>query len=89
VPISSARGCSSCIVAQRTQRRKRRPTQVWKFGHVSVHQSMSLKDDYWDNAPMESFFHTLKTELIMCCDYKIRDQARASIFDYMEVFYNH
>jgi transposase len=40
------------------------------------------------NAPMESFFHTLKTELVMHCDYKTRDQARASLFDYMEVFYN-
>jgi hypothetical protein len=36
---------------------------------------------------MESFFHTLKTELVMHCDYKTRDQARASLFDYMEVFY--
>jgi transposase InsO family protein len=40
------------------------------------------------NAPMESFFHSLKTELVMHCDYKTRDQARASLFDYMEVFYN-
>ena len=37
---------------------------------------------------MESFFHSLKTELVMHCDYKSRDQARASLFDYMEVFYN-
>ena len=37
---------------------------------------------------MESFFHTLKTELVMHCDYKTRDEARASLFDYMEVFYN-
>ena len=37
---------------------------------------------------MESFFHTLKTELVMHCDYRTRDQARASLFDYMEVFYN-
>ena len=37
---------------------------------------------------MESFFHTLKTELVMHCHYKTRDQARASLFDYMEVFYN-
>jgi putative transposase len=36
---------------------------------------------------MESFFHTLKTELATHCDYKTRDQARASLFDYMEVFY--
>ena len=54
----------------------------------AIRQSMSRKGDCWDNAPMESFFHTLKTELVMHCDYKTRDQARASIFEYMEVLYN-
>ena len=49
---------------------------------------MSRKGDCWDNAPMESFFHTLKTELVMHCDYKTRNDARVSLFDYMEVFYN-
>ena len=39
---------------------------------------------------MESFFHTLNTELVMHCDYKTRDDARVGLFDYiyMEVFYN-
>ena len=37
---------------------------------------------------MESFFHSLKTELVMHCDYKTREEARASLFDYMEVVYN-
>jgi len=37
---------------------------------------------------MESFFHTLKADLVMHCDYKTRDEARASLFDYLEVFYN-
>jgi putative transposase len=54
----------------------------------AIRQSMSRKGNCWDNAPMESFFHTLKTELVMHCDYKTRDQARASLFEYMEVFYN-
>jgi putative transposase len=54
----------------------------------AIRQSMSRKGDCWDNAPMESFFHTLKTELVMHCNYKTRDEARASLFDYMEVFYN-
>jgi len=58
------------------------------LGRYPIRQSMSRKADCWDNAPMESFFHTLKTELVMHCDYKTRDQARASLFDYMEVFYN-
>ncbi|MFO1396524.1 MAG: IS3 family transposase [Burkholderiales bacterium] len=53
-----------------------------------IRQSMSRKGDCWDNAPMESFFHTLKTEWVMHCDYKTRDDARASLFDYIEVFYN-
>ena len=54
----------------------------------AVRQSMSRKADCWDNAPMESFFHTLKTELVMHCDYRTRDEARSSLFEYMEVFYN-
>jgi putative transposase len=54
----------------------------------AIRQSMSRKGDCWDNAPMESFFHTLKTELVMHCDYQTRTQARSSLFDYMEVFYN-
>ena len=37
---------------------------------------------------MESFFHTLKTELVMHCDYQTREEARSSLFEYMEVFYN-
>src|SRR5262252_7646962 len=53
-----------------------------------IRQSMSRKGDCWDNAPMESFFHTLKTELVMHCDYRTRDQARVSLFDYAELFYN-
>jgi putative transposase len=53
-----------------------------------IAQSMSRKGDCWDNAPMESFFHTLKTELVMHCNYKTRNDARASLFDYIEVFYN-
>ena len=58
------------------------------LGRYPIRQSMSRKGDCWDNAPMESFFHTLKTELVMHNDYKTRDQARASLFDYIEVFYN-
>lgn len=54
----------------------------------AIRQSMSRKADCWDNAPMESFFHTLKTELVMHCDYQTREEARSSLFEYMEVFYN-
>jgi putative transposase len=50
--------------------------------------SMSRKGDCWDNACMESFWATLKTELVHREDYATRDEARASIFEYVEVFYN-
>ena len=53
-----------------------------------IEQSMSRKGDCWDNAVAESFFHTLKTELVFHERYKTREQAQASIFEYIEVFYN-
>ena len=50
--------------------------------------SMSGKGDCWDNAAMESFWATLKTELVNHEDYVTHEQARTSIFEYIEVFYN-
>jgi putative transposase len=50
--------------------------------------SMSRKGDCWDNAVAESFFSTLKAELVHGTDYVSRRQARASVFEYIEVFYN-
>ena len=50
--------------------------------------SMSRKGDCWDNAPMESFFATLKTELVYREQFKTRQEAKAKIFEYIEVFYN-
>ena len=50
--------------------------------------SMSGKGDCWDNAMMESFWATLKTELIHQSHYATREQAKAAIFEYIEVFYN-
>ena len=50
--------------------------------------SMSRKGNCWDNAPMESFFATLKKELVHHERYKTRSEARASLFEYIEVFYN-
>ena len=49
---------------------------------------MSRKGNCWDNAAMESFFHTLKTECVHHEKYETRDQAKKSVFDYIEVFYN-
>ena len=49
---------------------------------------MSRKGKYLDNAAMESFFHTLKTEHVRHHRYRTREQARQSLFDYIEIFYN-
>jgi transposase InsO family protein len=51
-------------------------------------QSMSRKGNCWDNAPTESFFHTLKTEHIYFETFATKEEARKSIFEYIEVFYN-
>jgi putative transposase len=59
--------------------------QLKKLGIVC---SMSRKGNCWDNAPMESFFHSLKTEWVHFEDYKTRNEARLSIFSYIELFYN-
>ena len=50
--------------------------------------SMSRKGDCWDNAPMESFFHTLKTERVHHRVYATRAEARRDLFGYIEGFYN-
>ena len=51
-------------------------------------QSMSRKGNCWDNAPMESFFGTLKTELVHRGEYPDRDAARRDLFAYIEGYYN-
>lgn len=50
--------------------------------------SMSRLGDCYDNAAMESFFHSLKLEQVHHDDYWTRDEARSAIFDYIEIFYN-
>ncbi|HEX2693567.1 MAG TPA: IS3 family transposase [Gemmatimonadaceae bacterium] len=50
--------------------------------------SMSRSGNVWDNAAMESFFSSLKTERIARRIYRTRDEARADVFDYIERFYN-
>ena len=50
--------------------------------------SMSARGNCYDNAVAESFFSSLKNELIHHCDFHTRDCARAAVFDYIEVFYN-
>ncbi len=53
-----------------------------------IQLSMSSKGHCYDNAVAESFFHTLKTEHTHFHRYKIREEAKNSIFEYIEVFYN-
>ena len=53
-----------------------------------IHQSMSSKGDCFDNAIMESFFSSLKKELVHLRTFHSRAQARISVFDYIEIFYN-
>ena len=50
--------------------------------------SMNRKGDCWDNAVAESFFATLKEELVHDSDWKTREEARAALFEYIEVWYN-
>jgi len=50
--------------------------------------SMSRKGNCYDNAVVESFFSTLKNELVHDRDYHSRDEARAEVFEFIEVFYN-
>lgn len=50
--------------------------------------SMSKRGDCYDNAVMESFFHSLKVEEIHHQDFRTRSEAKSSLFDYIELFYN-
>jgi putative transposase len=50
--------------------------------------SMSRKGNCWDNAPTESFFNSLKNERVHGQRYRTRDEARADVFEYIEVFFN-
>lgn len=53
-----------------------------------MQMSMSRKGDCWDNAVMESFFGTLKKELVHHRRYRTREEARREIFEFIEIFYN-
>jgi putative transposase len=53
-----------------------------------MHQSMRGRKSAYDNAMAESFFSNLKNELVHQRDFATREQAKAEIFDYIELFYN-
>lgn len=56
-----------------------------EYGMVA---SMSRKGNCWDNAPMESFFNSLKNERVFHEDYETRTEAKQDVFEYIEMFYN-
>lgn len=58
------------------------------LSNFGVIQSMSGKGNCFDNAVTETFFHTLKTELMFNCVFKTREEAKSAIFEYIEIFYN-
>ena len=51
-------------------------------------QSMSRQGNCLDNAPAESFFHTLKVEEVYGQTYETRQEAKSKLFEYIEIFYN-
>jgi transposase InsO family protein len=55
---------------------------------AGVIASMSRQGNCWDNAHVESFFHTLKTELVYRKSFKTREEAKQAIFEWIEVWYN-
>jgi transposase InsO family protein len=58
------------------------------LGASKMRQSMSRRGNCLDNAPMESFFHTLKVELVQQRRWATRDEARRDVFAYIEGYYN-
>jgi transposase InsO family protein len=73
----SDRGCQYASAAYRA-----------KLAAHGIQCSMSRRGNCWDNAPVESFFSTLKRELVHRSPWQTRAQARNDIYDYIEVFYN-
>jgi transposase InsO family protein len=61
--------------------------QAW-LTKYQIQGSMSRTGNCYDNAPMESFFATLKTELVHHCHYQTKAEAKTDIFEYIELFYN-
>jgi putative transposase len=59
-----------------------------QFKGSPIMQSMSRKGNCWDNAVAESFFKTMKTEMVYHTKFKTRKQAFMAIFEYIEIWYN-
>jgi len=59
-----------------------------RLNKAGIVASMSRKGNCYDNSFVESFFHTLKTELVYQTKFATREEAKRAIFEYIEVFYN-
>lgn len=59
-----------------------------KLAEYGMRCSMSRKGNCWDNAPTESFFNSLKNERVLGSRYRTRADAKADLFQYIEIFYN-
>jgi len=59
-----------------------------KLKQIGFSCSMSAKGCCYDNAVVESFFHSLKVELVYCQQFKTREEAKSEIFQFIEMFYN-
>lgn len=75
--VHSDRGSQYCAHAYRKQ-----------LADAGLRCSMSRKGNCYDNAPIESFWGSLKNELVHHCRYRCRAEAAASIREYIEIFYN-
>ena len=69
-----------------SQYASQRLRQVLRENNIT--QSMSSKGNCYDNAPTESFFSTLKRELVYRQSFKTREEAKKSLFEFIEIFYN-
>src|SRR5689334_25342143 len=58
------------------------------LGRYGIEQSMSRRGNCLDNAPMESFFASLKKEHVHHVRFRTREEAKAAVFEYVEIFHN-
>jgi transposase InsO family protein len=86
----SLKGSSSSGVVAHSDRGSQYASEHYqrRLAEERIACSMSRRGNCWDNAPAESFFASLKKELVHHEDYATREQAKASIFEYIEAFYN-
>ena len=86
-PMSERLKSTLCEDALTMAIRNRRPRKLLRLHGIDA--SMSRKGNCLDKAPMESFFGSMKGEIKHRTRFATRREAKAALFDYIEVFYNH